>query len=156
MILITCVSFPVPRWHHQLQLHPPGAVPAALCPFPELFSHRPLLPGQLPDGARVAQCGHHTDPAPGRGEPSGADQTDLLFPAGESPKLWRPWTGITGSNWKSYWLAKNDTFLVLPWWLIGKESAYQCRRRGFDSWSGKVSCAMEQLSSCTTITEPVL
>ena len=29
--------------------------------------------------------------------------------------------------------AKNDTFLVLPWWLIGKESAYQCRRRGFDS-----------------------
>jgi len=25
----------------------------------------------------------------------------------------------------------------LPWWLRGKESAYQCRRHGIDPWSGK-------------------
>ena len=26
----------------------------------------------------------------------------------------------------------------LPWWLSGKESAYQCRRCGFDPWVGKI------------------
>ena len=25
----------------------------------------------------------------------------------------------------------------LPWWLSGKESIYQCRRRRFDPWIGK-------------------
>ena len=25
----------------------------------------------------------------------------------------------------------------LPWWLRGRESAYQCRRHGIDLWSGK-------------------
>ena len=27
----------------------------------------------------------------------------------------------------------------LPWWLSGKESAFQCRRWGFNPWSGKIS-----------------
>ena len=26
----------------------------------------------------------------------------------------------------------------LPWWLHGKKSAYQCRRRGFDPWVGNI------------------
>ena len=26
----------------------------------------------------------------------------------------------------------------IPWWLSGKESACQCRRRGFDPWVGKI------------------
>ena len=26
----------------------------------------------------------------------------------------------------------------LPWWLSGKESTCQCRRRGFDPWSGEI------------------
>ena len=26
----------------------------------------------------------------------------------------------------------------LPWWLSGKESACQCRKHGFDPWSGKI------------------
>ena len=26
----------------------------------------------------------------------------------------------------------------LPWWLSGKESAYQCRRLGFDPWIGNI------------------
>ena len=47
-------------------------------------------------------------------------------------------------------------FLGLPWWLSGKESACQCRRHGFDPWSGKIPQAMEQRSPCTTTLEPVL
>ena len=37
-----------------------------------------------------------------------------------------------------------------PSWLRGKESACQCRRHGFDPWSGKIPCAMGQLSLCAT------
>ena len=44
---------------------------------------------------------------------------------------------------------------VLPWWLSGKESTRQCRRHGFDPWSRKTPHAVQQLSSCTTTTEPV-
>ena len=44
----------------------------------------------------------------------------------------------------------------LPWWLSGKESACQCRRHEFDPWSGTIPYATEQLSLCTTTTEPVL
>ena len=25
-----------------------------------------------------------------------------------------------------------------PWWLSGKESAFQCKRHGFDPWSGTI------------------
>ena len=28
----------------------------------------------------------------------------------------------------------------LPWWLTGKESACQCKRRGFDLWIRKIPC----------------
>ena len=38
----------------------------------------------------------------------------------------------------------------------GKESTCQCRRHGFDPWSGKIACAAEQLSPCATTAEPVL
>ena len=41
----------------------------------------------------------------------------------------------------------------LPWWLSGKESASQCRRHGFDPWSGKTSHAAKQLSPCATSIE---
>ena len=30
------------------------------------------------------------------------------------------------------------TYIGLPWWLSGKESTYQCSRRGFDPWTGKI------------------
>ena len=36
----------------------------------------------------------------------------------------------------------------LPRWLSGKELACQCRRRGFDPWSGKILCAMGKLRLC--------
>ena len=42
------------------------------------------------------------------------------------------------------------------WWLSGKESACQGRRYRFDPWSGRIPHASEQLSPCTTTTEPVL
>ena len=44
----------------------------------------------------------------------------------------------------------------LPWWLHGKESTCQCRRRRFDPWVGKIPHAAEQLSLCAATTEPVL
>ena len=34
----------------------------------------------------------------------------------------------------------------LPWWLSGKESAYQCKRHVFSSLPGKIPHAVEQLS----------
>ena len=44
----------------------------------------------------------------------------------------------------------------LPWWLSGSESDHQCRRQRFDPWSWKIPCAVEQLSPCSTTTEPAL
>ena len=45
---------------------------------------------------------------------------------------------------------------MLPWWLSGEESAYLCRRRGLDPWSGKSPLASDQLSPCATTIKPVL
>ena len=36
------------------------------------------------------------------------------------------------------------------------KTACQCRRHGFDPWSGKIPHAAEQLSPCATTIEPVL
>jgi len=41
----------------------------------------------------------------------------------------------------------------LPSWN-GKESACQCRRHGFDPWSGKIPHVEGQLCPCTSTTEP--
>ena len=35
----------------------------------------------------------------------------------------------------------------LPWWLSGRESRCQCRRHGFDPWSGRIPHAVEHLKS---------
>ena len=43
-----------------------------------------------------------------------------------------------------------------PGGSVGKESAYQCRGRGFNAWSGKILHAAEQPSLCATTIEPVL
>ena len=43
----------------------------------------------------------------------------------------------------------------LPWWRSGWESACQCRRHGFASWSGRIPHAAEQLGPWATTTEPV-
>ena len=48
-----------------------------------------------------------------------------------------------------YDLGQRINPLGLLWWLNGKETAWQCRRYGFDLWSGKISHATEQLSSCS-------
>ena len=42
----------------------------------------------------------------------------------------------------------------LPWWRSGWESTCQCRGHGFKPWSRKIPHATEQLSPCTTTTEP--
>ena len=48
-----------------------------------------------------------------------------------------------------------NAMLRLPRWLRGKESACQCRRHGFNFWSGRISHAEKQLSACATIIKPV-
>ena len=66
------------------------------------------------------------------------------------PDVWlhprKPWDVIFGTN----------TLSRLALWLSGKESACQCRRRGFDPWSRKIPHAVEKLSLCATAIEPVL
>ena len=46
--------------------------------------------------------------------------------------------------------------LGLPWWSSGKESACYCRRHGFVPWSRNIPHAVEELSPCSSIIEPVL
>ena len=53
-------------------------------------------------------------------------------------------------------LERNGRILGLPSWLSGKEFTCQCRRHGFDPWSGKIPKATEHLSSCTTSIESTL
>ena len=43
----------------------------------------------------------------------------------------------------------------LPWWRSGWESACQCRGHGFESWSGKIPHAADQLGLWATTAEPV-
>ena len=51
---------------------------------------------------------------------------------------------------------KNAPMWWLPWWRSGLEFACQCRGHRLESWSGKIPHAREQLSPCTTTTEPAL
>ena len=46
--------------------------------------------------------------------------------------------------------------LGFPCWLSGKESACQCRRSGFNPWSGKIPQALEQQSPRATTAAHVL
>ena len=46
--------------------------------------------------------------------------------------------------------------MELSWWLRGKESACESRRCGFDSWSRKISHALEQPSLGSRAREPHL
>ena len=53
----------------------------------------------------------------------------------------------TSSFRKVLWRSKTQQSSPgLPWWLSGKESTCQCRRHGFNPWSGKIPHATEQLS----------
>ena len=51
---------------------------------------------------------------------------------------------------------KNKQWWGLPWWRSGWDFACQRRGHGFEPWYGKIPHATEQLSSCTTTTEPEL
>ena len=50
----------------------------------------------------------------------------------------------------------NISWTELPWWVSGKESAFQRRRHGFDLCPGKIPHAVGLLSLCATTTEPRL
>ena len=51
---------------------------------------------------------------------------------------------------------KKSTNNGLPWWLSCEEYAFQCRRHRFNPWSRRIPPVTEQLSPCSTTTEPVL
>ena len=53
----------------------------------------------------------------------------------------------------AYMLIHKTNQWGLPCWRSGLESA--CQSRGHGPWSGKIPHAAEQLSPCTTTTEPV-
>ena len=57
--------------------------------------------------------------------------------------------------WKAVWrfLKKLNT-LGLPWWSGGQESTCQRGGHGIDAWPGKIPHAAEQLTPCTTTSEP--
>ena len=52
------------------------------------------------------------------------------------------------------WLSNQKTLHGLPWWRSGWGSACQCRGHGFETWSGKIPHATEQLGPWATTTEP--
>ena len=81
---------------------------------------------------------------------------------GISPHLSKKYHSLLGCNLNSESLELSDPFSQeidfdgLPQWIRGEESAFNCRRHGFYPWSWRISHAQEQLSSCTTSTEPGL
>ena len=61
---------------------------------------------------------------------------------------------ITKSQtWQKHWSMHTQRRLGLPWWLSGKESTCQCRRRGFHPWARKIPHALEL---CAKTVEPLL
>ena len=47
-----------------------------------------------------------------------------------------------------------NSWIGLPWWRSGWESACQCRGHGFEPWSEKIPHATEQLGPWDTTAEP--
>ena len=77
---------------------------------------------------------------------------------GYSPRGWKvsgmtEW--LTLCIWQVFLTWCFEGSLVLPWWLSGKESTYQCRRHEFDPSSG-IPHAWEQLSPWATNIGPGL
>ena len=78
--------------------------------------------------------------------PAGSDQIQ------SQAVSWASW--LQKGNF-DIWFQKPQT-TGLPWWFIGKEHTRVNAGDGFNPWSGKVPHVSEQLSPCTTSTEPVL
>ena len=78
----------------------------------------------------------------------------MLQQAGDCPDVLWWWYPVKTENVfvRTYKILSGG----LPWWLSGEDSACRCRRHSFDSWSGKIPHAEEQLSPWATATEPVL
>ena len=89
--------------------------------------------------------------SPGQKSPSPRDQKLLL---GIFVKA-----AVIGKVLEAWWQENILVCLLIKAWGFpggcSKDSARQWRRHGCDSWSGRISHAEEQLSPCTTTTDPV-
>ena len=76
---------------------------------------------------------------------------------GYSPCSHQSWTGL---KWPG--TAQQMALTIrkrtggLPWWLSGKQFACQCRKHGFNPWSGKIPHISGLLSLCSRAQEPQL
>ena len=52
---------------------------------------------------------------------------------------WDSLVMVSSDPWCLAWILINYSFNGLPWWLSGKQSYLQCRRRRFNSWVWKIS-----------------
>ena len=78
-------------------------------------------------------------------------EAEVTYKGWWAPSVRAPTRVLANTFWRAYLKITTG----LPWWLIGKESTCQCRRHGFNHWSGTIPRAMAQLRPCTTIA-PVL
>ena len=85
----------------------------------------------------------------------GPDQNLTSIEKG-SQHLFHIYRMIYGFLYSSHLFFFIKKVMALPWWRSGWESTCQRRGHGFESWSGKVPHAAEQLSPCATTTEPAL
>ena len=100
----------------------------------------------------------------GKAAPCGNSQRGLELQAVSSQHSWQleEWTSQCRKRHLGYASQRplqRDLLKMeegLPHWYNGWESTCQCREHGLDPWSGKIPHAAEQLSPCTTTTEPAL
>ena len=78
-----------------------------------------------------------------------------LTPGEDTIFLW-PHISLSSPQSSCDQTVTSKTMNIEHWGVPGKESACQSRRHGVDSRFGKIPHALEQLSPCSTTTEPVL
>jgi len=52
---------------------------------------------------------------------------------------WEHHIPSSSPTYSIFWLCNSMGVIRLSWWLSGKDSACQCRSRGFSPWVGKIS-----------------
>ena len=102
---------------------------------------------RLPPRAPPTRCGPSQHPRPARRTAvpvAGGQDCSSLCPGAERSLKADPSPApvtemaLDGGQVKTTVMLPTRDVLCLSWWLSGKESAYQCRRRGFNPWVAKI------------------